>query len=95
MVQGPSSVCVSKSERSVCAYGKGNNIIRAFGTVTHLVRAYGKVKVLRFVFSCAFGARGGHTRLVDRGWGGGVNILEEARHRSILYICKYFVPSGK
>jgi hypothetical protein len=26
---------------------------------------------------------------VERGWG--VNILEEARHSSVLYICKYFV----
>jgi hypothetical protein len=27
------------------------------------------------------------------GWrgGGGVNILEDARHSSVLYICKYFV----
>ncbi len=35
----------------------------------------------------AFGAGGGHTRWVERGWG--VNILEDARH-SVLYICKYF-----
>ncbi len=37
----------------------------------------------------AFGAGGGHTRWVERGWG--VNILEDARHSSVLYICKYFV----
>jgi hypothetical protein len=30
-----------------------------------------------------------HTRWVERGWG--VNILEDARHGSVLYICKYFV----
>ncbi len=38
----------------------------------------------------AFGAGGGHTRWVDRGVGG-VNILEDARHGSVLYIRKYFV----
>jgi hypothetical protein len=37
----------------------------------------------------AFGTGGGHTRWVERGWG--VNILEDARHCSVLYICKYFV----
>jgi hypothetical protein len=37
----------------------------------------------------AFGAGGGHTRWVERG--GGVNILEDARHCSVLYIRKYFV----
>jgi hypothetical protein len=31
----------------------------------------------------AFGAGGGHTRWVERGWG--VNILEDARHCSVLY----------
>jgi hypothetical protein len=36
----------------------------------------------------AFGAGSGHTRWVG-GWG--VNILEGARHSSVLYICKYFV----
>ncbi len=38
---------------------------------------------------------GGHTRWVERGWG--VNVLEDARHCSILYIRKYFVdaPIGK
>jgi hypothetical protein len=34
----------------------------------------------------AFGAVGGHTRWLERGWG--VNILEDARHSSVLYICK-------
>jgi hypothetical protein len=29
---------------------------------------------------------------VERGWG--VNILEDARHSSVLYICKYFVDTG-
>jgi hypothetical protein len=37
----------------------------------------------------AFGAGVGHTRWVERGWG--VNILEDARHCSVLYIRKYFV----
>jgi hypothetical protein len=41
----------------------------------------------------AFGAVGGHTRWVERGWG--VNILEDARHSSVLYICKYFVLLGQ
>ncbi len=41
----------------------------------------------------AFGAGGGHTRWVERrGWG--VNSLEDARHCSVLYICKYFVVVG-
>jgi hypothetical protein len=35
----------------------------------------------------AFGAEGGHTPWVDRRWG--VNSLEDARHCSVLYICKY------
>jgi hypothetical protein len=39
--------------------------------------------------SPAFRAGGGHTRWVERGWGGGVNILEDARHSSLLYICEY------
>jgi hypothetical protein len=30
-----------------------------------------------------------HTRRAVRGWG--VNISEDARHCSVLYICKYFV----
>jgi hypothetical protein len=37
----------------------------------------------------AFGAGGRHTRWVERGWG--VNILEDARHSSVLYIWKCFV----
>jgi hypothetical protein len=32
---------------------------------------------------------GGHTRWVERGWG--VNSSEDARHCSVLYICKHFV----
>jgi hypothetical protein len=32
---------------------------------------------------------GGHTRWVEMGWG--VNSSEDARHCSVLYICKYFV----
>jgi hypothetical protein len=40
------------------------------------------------------GAGGGHTRWLERG-GGGVNILEDVRHSSVLYVCKYFVvPTG-
>jgi hypothetical protein len=38
------------------------------------------------VYPTAFGAGGGHTGWVERGWG--VNILEDARHSSVLYICK-------
>jgi hypothetical protein len=34
-------------------------------------------------------AGGGHTRWGERGWG--VNSSEDARHCSVLYICKYFV----
>jgi hypothetical protein len=41
------------------------------------------------VYPPTFGAGGGHTRWVERGWG--VNILEDARHSSVLYICKSFV----
>jgi hypothetical protein len=41
----------------------------------------------------AFDAGGGHTRWVERGWG--VNILEDTRHCSVLYICKYFVNVKK
>ncbi len=37
----------------------------------------------------AFGAGGGHTRWVERGVG--VNVLEDARHCSVIYKCKYFV----
>ncbi len=39
----------------------------------------------------AFGAGGGHTRWVERGVRVGVNILEDVRHSSVLYVCKYFV----
>jgi hypothetical protein len=35
----------------------------------------------------AFGAWGGHTRQVERGWG--VNSSEDARHCSVFYICKW------
>jgi hypothetical protein len=38
------------------------------------------------------GAGGGHTRWAERGWG--VNSLEDARHCSVLYLCKYFVVYG-
>jgi hypothetical protein len=41
------------------------------------------------VYLPAFGAGVGHTRWVERGWG--VNSLEDARHCSVLCICKYFV----
>jgi hypothetical protein len=34
-------------------------------------------------------AGGGHTRWVEKGGGG--QYLEDARHSSVLYICKYFV----
>jgi hypothetical protein len=37
----------------------------------------------------AFVAGRGHTRWVE--WGVGVTVLEDARHSSVLYICKYFV----
>ncbi len=43
----------------------------------------------RVCTSPAIGGGGGHTRWVERGWG--VNILEDARHCSVLFICKYFV----
>jgi hypothetical protein len=39
------------------------------------------------VYPPALGAGGGHTRWVERGF----NILEDARHSSVLYICKYLV----
>ncbi len=39
----------------------------------------------------AFGAGGGHTRWLERGVGGGVNNLEDVRHSSVLYVCKYFM----
>jgi hypothetical protein len=41
----------------------------------------------------AFGAGGGHTRWVERGWG--VNSPEDARHCSVIYISKYFVVELK
>jgi hypothetical protein len=41
------------------------------------------------VYPPAVGAGGGHTRWVEREWG--VNSSEDARHCSVLYICKYFV----
>ncbi len=41
------------------------------------------------VYRPPFGAGGGQTRWVERWWG--VNILEHARHCSVLYIRKYFV----
>jgi hypothetical protein len=40
-----------------------------------------------------FVAGGGQARWVERGEGGGVNNLEDARHSSVLHICKYFVGS--
>ena len=40
----------------------------------------------------AFGSGGGHTRSEERGWG--VNILEDVRHSSVLYVCKYFVADN-
>jgi hypothetical protein len=40
------------------------------------------------VYPLASDAGGGHTRWEERGWG--VNSLEDARHCSLLYICKYF-----
>jgi hypothetical protein len=40
---------------------------------------------LASVYPPAFGAGGGHTRWVERG------VEEDARHCSVLYICKYFV----
>jgi hypothetical protein len=43
------------------------------------------------VYPPPFGARVGHTRWVERGCG--VNSSEDARHCSVLYICKYFVMS--
>jgi hypothetical protein len=46
------------------------------------------------VYLPAFGAGGGHTRWVERGGGGLIFILEDARHRSVLYIRMYFVETG-
>ncbi len=42
-----------------------------------------------FIARRALGAGKEHTRWVERGWG--VNILEDARHCSALYMRKYFV----
>jgi hypothetical protein len=39
----------------------------------------------------AFGEGGGHTRHSLGGEGVGVKSSEDARHCSVLYICKYFV----
>jgi hypothetical protein len=36
----------------------------------------------------AFDAGGGHTRWLERGVGG--QYLEDVRHSSVLYVCKYF-----
>jgi hypothetical protein len=44
------------------------------------------------VYPPAFGLGGRNTRWVERGWG--VNGSEDARHCSVLYICKYFVERG-
>jgi hypothetical protein len=44
------------------------------------------------VYPPAFGAGGGHTRWVEREWG--VNSSEDARHCSVLYICKSFVVNS-
>jgi hypothetical protein len=44
------------------------------------------------VYPPAFGAGGGHTRWVERGWR--VNILEDTIHSAVLYICKFFVVTG-
>jgi hypothetical protein len=46
------------------------------------------------VYPPAFGAGGGHTRCVERGVGGSKCISEDARHSSVLYICKYIVDRG-
>jgi hypothetical protein len=48
----------------------------------------------RVCIPLAFGTGVGHTRRVERGVGGGGSIVrssEDARHCSVLYICKYFV----
>jgi len=47
----------------------------------------------RRVCTPAFGAVGGHTRWVERGWG--VNSSEDARHSFVLYICKCFVLAAQ
>ncbi len=38
------------------------------------------------VYPPAFGAGGGHTRWVERGWALGVNSSEDARHYPVLYL---------
>jgi hypothetical protein len=48
---------------------------------------------LASVYSRAFGAGVKHTRWVERWWG--VNSSEDASHCSVLYICKYFVHTGR
>jgi hypothetical protein len=37
---------------------------------------------------------GGRTHSLGGEGGDGVNLLEDARHSSVLYICKYFVFVG-
>jgi hypothetical protein len=37
----------------------------------------------------------GEDTLAGRRGGWGVNILEDARHSSVLYICKYFVVTAE
>ena len=77
----------------------------SLGKVVHTVKRAGtyaakvppqelhKIAVhVRAVVPPAFGAGGGQTRWVERGWG--VNILEDAKHcfvLLVLYIRKYFV----
>jgi hypothetical protein len=48
--------------------------------------------VFRNIDPPTFGAGVGHTRWLERGWG--VNSSEDARHCSVLYLCKYFVPQA-
>jgi hypothetical protein len=43
---------------------------------------------------CAGGGRT-HSPGGERGGGSGVNILEDVRHSSVLYVCKYFVNPSK
>jgi hypothetical protein len=44
------------------------------------------------VYLPAYGAGEGDTRWVERGWG--INSSEDARHCSVLYLCKHFVLGG-
>ncbi len=37
---------------------------------------------------------GGRIHSLGEEGGGGVNILDDARHSCVLYICKYFVPAS-